>query len=883
MPTPPHVRTRRASGGLAALVAIALLLTAPPGWAADETTITAEQIHKQLNLPAEKYSFGQWGQTGAASWFIYSIMLTPDEPPDQPLPPGTCFKINQNQDIYSIYDYEGMLIHIYQFDDVAAAKKAWELNIEPGYAVKENQDRLNESLNAISDFMAEAAHRIGKTSRTWVDVDKITEFRRKATERKLKDFDRSNFAFERVSTAGGKGGAYTVVNRGYLPQFRTTSFKRVERLLLEEARLKKQAAKRGAPHRYDDRRYFEVTEVFNTAHLGNMHGSLGEHYYVRVANCVVYVQFRNAHNLWVDENTVTWREKLPEHKQVMATLAKLHGGKLPVPEDELATELRVAAWAEGCNGQTRTFTQDDYAPSGVRVHGVVRDDAGEPVAGATVSLMGLDTQVTTGAAGRYSAGVALDAAAVSTPAGARLWTVRADFELPRRLKGLHARLTSPKPLIANARMQQATLHVTADGEPLAGRKIRISLPPRWTKDGREVDYIAHGPITRFNHEVTTGADGTATLSFPAPGPLGKKLGVMRERQHALYFPVHGSLVVRDLTTDQTCRTAYTLTTPWPRIKRFTLINVTAGNWQPKPGSQLEIIDPDSDTFRVEIKLAGRMKIPRNDVIYRRTLLTDLKGKRLVFFYEPPKWGMDLNKQPGDLWKEFGMFNLQLAGKLLVDKAGSAALKQTSILAGHAHLDKVYKGNVDCPPEVVQSFLDGRVEQAQKVLSGAKSAWGAVEAYDKAADAKFQLGKLAKQKTVTGADVEANVVNVYDNVVGVVSLSQRVSDWQPGAINAPSGVSRVAGRWGRKTLGSSRLNKLAGWANKATSSTVPLEVLKVTYENAKFMLKLHRQFEAVVNAQKDTLLVPVIAYITDSEGHRTVSVRSVAVGVWKKEP
>lgn len=64
--------------------------------------------------------------------------------------------------------------------------------------------------------------------------------------------------------------------------------------------------------------------------------------------------------------------------------------------------------------------------------------------------------------------------------------------------------------------------------------------------------------------------------------------------------------------------------------------------------------------------------------------------------------------------------------------------------------------------------------------------------------------------------------------------------------------------------------------------VPLELLKVTYENAKFMRQLHRQFEAVANAYQDTLLVPVVAFVEDNDGHKVVAVRSVAVRLWKKE-
>ena len=46
--------------------------------------------------------------------------------------------------------------------------------------------------------------------------------------------------------------------------------------------------------------------------------------------------------------------------------------------------------------------------------------------------------------------------------------------------------------------------------------------------------------------------------------------------------------------------------------------------------------------------------------------------------------------------------------------------------------------------------------------------------------------------------------------------------------------------------------------------------------------VHRQFEAVANAYQDTLLVPVVAFVEDNDGHKVVAVRSVAVRLWKKE-
>ncbi len=526
------------------------------------------------------------------------------------------------------------------------------------------------------------------------------------------------------------------------------------------------------------------------------------------------------------------------------------GGK-DVPEEGVQISLRYAA--DAYVPEEFTLDSGELTPSLIKVLGTVIDKDGGPIAGATVTLEELTATAATDSEGRYALNVPTE--------GSEPWIIHKDVALERNIEGLQCSIETPKPLVANGQRYTMILTITADGEPLANRQIRLSMPQRWRKNGREVSYLRTSSLlTGYKRDWTTDDNGTVVFDgFAAPVTLSKRLGVLQAKADLLYFPLQGELVVTDLPTSEFCKATYTLISPYPQVVKFRLMEVDAGTWQGKGGSELVISDPDSNRFTVEIKLAGRLKIHGENGFWRNCLYHTFTGKRFLFNYEPPQWGQDLNKQPGDLWKEFGMFNLQLAGKYAVDLGGALMLKSVTAETMPMSTGTHGPGAAAKGTDAYKKILEIRTEETGELYDIAKSQWSMIETGDKADQLWSDLNSLSHRKQVGRGDIEEKTIQTTDMLIGVVEIVPGLADK---ALRTGQKIEDVA-------MGVSKVN-------------VPLELLKVTYENAKFLHKLHRQFEDVANAYQDTLLVPVVAFVEDNDGHKVVAVRSVAVRLWKKE-
>ncbi len=526
-------------------------------------------------------------------------------------------------------------------------------------------------------------------------------------------------------------------------------------------------------------------------------------------------------------------------------------GGTDVPEEGVQISLRYAA--EGYVPEEFTLDSGELTPSLIKVLGTVKGKESGPIAGATVTLEELTATAATDTEGRYALNVPTE--------GSIPWVIRKDVVLERNIEGLQCSIETPRPLVANGQRYTMILTITADGEPLANREVRLSMPQRWRKNGREVNYLGMSSLlSGYKSDWTTEDNGKVVFDgFAAPVVLSKKLGVLQAKADLLYFPLQGELVVTDIPTSEFCKATYTLISPYPQVVKFRLTAVDAGTWQGKKGSELVISDPDSNQFTVEIKLAGRLKIPGEKGFWRNCLYHTFTGKRFFFNYEPPQWGEDLNKQPGNLWKEFGMFNLQLAGKYAVDLGGALMLKsvtaETMPVSGGTHGPGATAKGTD----TYRKILEIRAEQTGQLYDVAKSQWNMIETGEKADRLWSDLRSLSHRKEMARGDIEEKTIQTTDMVIGVIESTPGLADK---VLRAGQKIEDVA-------MGVSKVN-------------VPLELLKVTYENAKFMRQLHRQFEAVANAYQDTLLVPVVAFVEDKDGHKVVAVRSVAVRLWKKE-
>ena len=205
---------------------------------------------------------------------------------------------------------------------------------------------------------------------------------------------------------------------------------------------------------------------------------------------------------------------------------------------------------------------------------------------------------------------------------------------------------------------------------------------------------------------------------------------------------------------------------------------------------------------------------------------------------------------------FGMFNLQLGGKYFLDVGGSLLLKSVAVNKFPMGMNPNTGGKTK-----VLTFMNASSGEAYDY---AKGKWGMVELLDKADALKDDLTQMNQQKIITRKEVESKAIEATDIVIGVIE---------------GSGLSDLSTK-GSKAA--SWLKKSQGLAVGVSKANVPLEVLKVTYENAKFMHKLHKQFTAVANAQQGTQLAPVFVTIKDSDGYEIIATRRVTVRTWEKE-
>ena len=495
-------------------------------------------------------------------------------------------------------------------------------------------------------------------------------------------------------------------------------------------------------------------------------------------------------------------------------------------EDQVGLSIELIASAKDCEDDQGRQHCLDFTPQRVTITGTVKNDAGELLRHAKVQLRDPAATVTTDTNGHFTL-------IANIPDGdeAKVWNTSMNFTLTRIIDGLNFTLEVPhEPLIANGKNQPIILTVTDNqGKPLENRQLTASLPEKWTgPNNRNVDYLKFPP--GFNQYVQTDKQGKIRLDFVSPAVLTAKVGTLVGKQHMdrIMFPVTGTLSLQDNKNGARCEKSYNLESPYPDVSKFRIVDVDAGTWQ-KKGSTLVITDRDSDRFVVTIKMFGRLKLAGGE-IYRNSLYHELAGKELTFYYQPFMIGDDLNDQPGNLWEQFALFNLQLAGKYMIDIGGSYMLKGVNATAS----------------------LD-----AAKLYDSGKKLWGAVETTDKIDTLATDIQHRPKGD-LTRAESEQKTIQIADTVMGCVEAVPGLAD-----------IALTNGKtFGEIALGVSKYN-------------LPVEVGKVVLENAKLMLKFHQQFEAINNAYQETILIPVVVTVQDPDGHKISILRNVSVRAWQK--
>jgi len=322
----------------------------------------------------------------------------------------------------------------------------------------------------------------------------------------------------------------------------------------------------------------------------------------------------------------------------------------------------------------------------------------------------------------------------------------------------------------------------------------------------------------FDAKVKTNEMGQIAFLFPAPLVVKQKLSVVENPLD--YFPVKGFLWIKDVSTGNDAVLPYDLESPFPHIDKFVVTgNIEEENWQITP-SRVFISDKDSSRFRVMVKAVGNLKVKGGPVM-KNELSEKISGNVFEFHYKPPKVGVDLNKQP-ELLKQILETNAQIALGLI-----AFGLEEYSLgKAGTMFTDKVSNFNV--------MSID-----KDKVLKIGKTTMSSLDYYKTTYDTTGELSGSSSS---------------YDKSLAAI-------DWVYGGLDIVSGI----------------LDK----APKDLTTKLGYETMKALYANAKTFYSVYKQYEEINNTYQDVMFLPVVIFVEDSYGYKTMAVRKCSVRVWKK--
>jgi hypothetical protein len=525
-------------------------------------------------------------------------------------------------------------------------------------------------------------------------------------------------------------------------------------------------------------------------------------------------------------------------KRVLASLngenPRPAGQKNPAPA-RWGLKLNASAPGYEPAGTSRAFATP---PAHLVVTGTVRSDRNEPLPGATVVLSELGDETVSDEAGRYSFALSF----MDGVGRARLTEV--DFALEAIPGALKASLQWDEPPIANGKRYRAVLRVTNEGEPHAGQKVSVGMVPAWGRGGRVAAFLEPSPeagsLVRY---VTTDEDGRVMLDgVPAPVVVPDRMPQeIAGGQLDRVFPLYGVIRVRDATGAR-CEATYPVRSPYPRIRHFGMPAVFSGDWTE---CRLEVEDPDSQRCRAHLQVRGVFRLPGGATLPDE-LLTSFDLPRLTFGYRPPDGlGDDIRNQK-ELWKELLKTNASYLLKLGLEHTGQSIVEEAALLQQAA------------PAAARSRDLGGTVSTGAELYTAGKDGINNYMAADGAAADLAEWGRARGPGSET-----TDVLNLGNHIIGLAGLT---GETQNALIrHAPRGAlleETVA------PLLKTRVN-------------LPLEALKLTYENAKTFHAVFKDLAAVANGWEDALPARVRVTLTDPDGHRLTEMRTVIVRFHRK--
>ncbi len=496
-------------------------------------------------------------------------------------------------------------------------------------------------------------------------------------------------------------------------------------------------------------------------------------------------------------------------------------------------ELSLAAAADGYQPSPSVFKTFPGAGRDVAVTGTVRSSAGEPVAGAVVTLPELGVSVKTDSAGRYR---------IPPQSGTQKQSWQEDFFLRRIVQAVSARLEVLEPVYANGREGRLRLTVTADGRPYANRIVYIDQTGVFELWDRPTRLVAMGRY--FSRKLTTDGNGQVTFELYAPQVVPGILSP--EQDHRAFFPVTGYLELRgEWTSDKDFLVPYQVESPFPVIEKLIVTgNVDAGTWQITP-SRVWIRDPDSSRFEIRVEASGWLK-ERQGPVRTNALTASSAGSPFEFHYKPPRFGLDLNRQP-DLARQLLAANLKAGLSIILSVLENDMLKAPPARNEGGALFH----------DLDDHLLDGKLGtmQDKSLLEDLGRKWFA---------AAPKGGAVPSSRPLLAA---------FDKAKNGLALLDRTTD----TINLQAGG---------ETTFLQQVDYLLGvgdtiWGLIGATHGTYTEVAKLFWENSKVLYGAYTRYQDINLAYQDVIFLPVTVTVTDEQGHATQKVQRCSVRFWKR--
>ncbi|WP_035588127.1 hypothetical protein [Hippea jasoniae] len=487
-------------------------------------------------------------------------------------------------------------------------------------------------------------------------------------------------------------------------------------------------------------------------------------------------------------------------------------------------KLDITVFKKGYLKQSSQFFVRVDNTSKLVIYGRVFDkDSSKPIKGAIVKIN--SQKALTNDKGFYRVSLAINNSG-------KVSFVSQSFHLKKKASSFEVKLDTP-PLYPDNRDYKIKLTLFDDNGAIKNSRVDVKEIKNFTtKDGKKIILSGDKKYMPVYKQVVTNQAGEAFVNIHISDINIKKL----KQNHTDYFPVKADLYVCIHETGVCRNVELTLLDPAPEFSLRIPGGIEEGIWQEK-SSRIDIKDPDSREFEITIKAVGRIKSKGENDISSVHFHKKIQSDSFEFFYEPAKFGSDINDLPDELNAYF--------------------TTNLNVLYGLVGLfgDKISEG------KVAGIMLKSEAMKKTLKFGGRSTAYPAI-----------YLSTQSMAQGTIKADVPT-AINVMDYSLGMV-------DFVSGVLNETK-ASKLLGEKQFRIIKNLRLGKLKKVADAVELSSIPIEVLKAVYANAKTTYDLFGQYRDIAYAYRDIIFLPVEVEVEDELGYKTTKVVKVGVRVYKK--